>query len=197
LILLFPIDAIFATGAVAVARAGGVEVEQRVAEDGGVRERAGAAEEVRVDGPAVAKAAGAGAGGERAGVGVVVGAGRRARGVVEERVEAERVVRERGGGVGDEEHVAEQRRRRARQRVQQQPPRVLEPALLAQLLDLRRRELRPALGIGGGSGRRGDGALRRSHGGGVARLLLAAQLSLISSSPLFSCASCRFEQRGG
>uniref|UniRef100_A0A8R7TMM2 Uncharacterized protein n=1 Tax=Triticum urartu TaxID=4572 RepID=A0A8R7TMM2_TRIUA len=169
--------------AVAVPRAGGVEVEQRVAEDGGVRERASAAEEVRVYGPPEAQAAGAGAGGERARVGVVVGAGRGARGVVEERVEAERVVRERGGDVGDEEHVAEQRRRRARQRVQQQPPRLLEPPLLAELLHLRHRQLRPALasagGIGGigGGGRRRDGALRRSHG--VVSLLLAALAHLL------------------
>lgn len=94
-----------------------------------------------MDGFAEAEAAGAGASGERAGVGVVVGARRGAGGVVEERVEAQRVVGERARHVGDEDRVAEQRRRRAWERVQQQPPRAVELALLAQTPHLRRRRV--------------------------------------------------------
>jgi len=159
----------------AVPHAGGVEVEERVPEHRGVGQRARAAEEVRVDGFPEAEAAGARAGGERAGVGVVVGARRGARGVVEERVEAQCVVRERAGHVGDEDGVAEQRRRRARKRVQQQQPRTVELALLAQPPHLRGRRVRLRLlpspaaagagggGIGGGERER-DGAAGRRHG---------------------------------
>lgn len=57
---------------------------------------------------------GAGAGREHGRVGVVAGAEREPRGVVDDRIEAESVVRERAGDVGDEKGIAEQRRRRVR-----------------------------------------------------------------------------------
>lgn len=177
-----PADDVDAAAAAAVPHAGGVDVEERVAEHRGVGQCARAAEEVRVDGLAEAEAAGACAGGERAGVGVVVGARRGARGVVEERVEAQRVVRQRAGHVGDEDRVAEQRRRRARERFQQQPPRAVELALLAQPPHLRRHRMRlrrllpaPAAtgagggGIGGGDRERDGAAGRRMRHGTVAR----------------------------
>ena len=106
----------------------------------------------------------------------MVGARRGARGVVEERVEAQCVVRERAGHVGDEDGVAEQRRRRARKRVQQQQPRTVELALLAQPPHLRGRRVRLRLlpspaaagagggGIGGGERERDGAAGRRRHG---------------------------------
>lgn len=171
-----------------------------------------------MDGPPEAEAAGACAGGERGGVGVVVGADRRARGVVEESVEAERLLRERAGGVGDEERVAEQRRWRPGKRLEEQPPRVVQPPLLAQLLHLRRRRRRcrlrvppPAASAIGGGGRRGggwerDGAARRGHERLARRLAVTTttttrslQLPLIrvisSSLPLLRGRHRRFDGR--
>ena len=128
----------------------------------------------------------------------MVGAWRGARGVVEERVEPQRVFREGAGHVGDEERVVERRRRRARERVEEQPPRAVQAALFAQPPHLRRRRvplrLHPApAAAGAGSG--GISRRRRERDGaaGSRRHQTVALARCGDSSPSrSSMAACSF-----
>lgn len=191
------VDAAVAT----VPHAGGVDVEERVAEHRGVGQRARAAEEVRVDGFSEAEAAGAGTCGERAGVRVVVGARRGARGVVEESVEPQRVFREGAGHVSDEERVVERRRRRARERVEEQQPRAVQATLFAQPPHLRRRRVpqrlhpAPAPDPAAGAGTGGIGmGLRERNGAAGSRKHETVALARggDSSSSRSGIATCSF-----